>query len=71
MTPTKYRRLRRRLQRERQKGVVAVDQLTDLALRAADAVKTDHDRDRVGSGRVGVDGGDGHWGGRLLGGPSR
>ena len=66
MTPTEYRRLRRLLQRERQKGVEALDQLTDLALRAADDPEPvpgpeDEGRDRGGE----------HWGGRLPGGPAR
>jgi hypothetical protein len=75
MTPTDYRRLRRLLQRERQKGVVAFDQLTDLALRATDDVDAHVDpvpgpegvrRDRLGADRDAR-----HWGGRFPGGPVR
>ena len=68
MTPTEYRRLRRLLQRERQKGVVALDQLADRALR-----DTDPDTQPVPVGRdpVSVERGAGHWGGRLPDSPAR
>ena len=60
MTPTEHRRLRRLLQRERQKGVVAFDQVVDLATRTAEMAPgqslegADHDR-------AGADRGADHW----------
>ena len=71
MTPTEYRRLRRLLQRERQKGVVALDRLTELVLRAACDVEPVPSPEGVGRDRVGADRGTGHWGGRLPGSPAR
>ena len=52
MTPTEYRRLRRLLQRERQKGVVAFDQLTDLVLRDTDDVVADSGEEDCGAVRL-------------------
>ena len=71
MTPTEYRRLRRLLQRERQKGVVALDQLTDLVLRDTDDAEPVPGPEGVGRERVGADRGAGSWGGGLRGGPAR
>ena len=71
MTPTDYRRLRRLLQRERQKGVAALDQLTDLALRAADDAEPVPGPEGVGRDRVGDDRGAGPWGRRLSDRPAR
>ena len=59
MTPTEYRRLRRLLQRERQKGVVALDQLTDLVLRDTDDAEPVSGPEGVGRERVGADRGAG------------
>ena len=71
MTPTEYRHLRRLLQRERQKGVVALDRLTDLVLRDTDDAEPVPGPEGVGRERVGADRGAGSWGGGLRGGPAR
>ena len=71
MTPTEYRRLRRLLQRERQKGVAALDQLIDLVLRAAGDVEPLPSSEGVGHDRVSADRSTGHREGRLPGSPAR
>ena len=47
MTPIDYRRLRRLLQRERQKGVLAFDQLIDQLSRTAESAEPDQGSERV------------------------
>ena len=71
MTPTEYRRLRRQLQRERQKGVLAVDQLIDLARRAAERESSDSRSEPEDRDRPGVTPGSGQWRRRTQGGAAR
>ncbi|HJN46401.1 MAG TPA: hypothetical protein QF572_19725 [Vicinamibacterales bacterium] len=71
MTSTEYRRLRRLLQRERQKGVLAVDQLIDLAGRAAEQEVSDLRPEPEDRGRSVATRGAGEWGSRPPGGAVR
>ena len=66
MTPIDHRRLRRLLQRERQKGVLAFDQLIDQLSPTAESAERDQ-----GSERVEHDRAVGRWARRLESGPAR